>query len=115
LPVLRSVDSGLRDAAATLGASPSRAWREIDLRIAARPLIVGAGFAMAVSLGEFGATSFLTRNGRETLPIAIERLLNRPGALLHAQGYVLATVLAALTFAVIGAVETVRLGEARRA
>jgi thiamine transport system permease protein len=115
LPVLRSVDSGLRDAAASLGASPSRAWREIDLRIATRPLIAGGGFAMAVSLGEFGATSFLTRSGRETLPIAIERLLNRPGALLHAQGYVLATVLAALTFAVIGAVEIVRLGEARRA
>lgn len=115
LPVLRSVDSRLRDAAAALGASPSRAWREVDLRIATRPLLVGAGFAMAVSLGEFGATSLLTRSGRETLPIAIERLLNRPGALLHAQGYVLATVLAALTFAVIGAVEIMRLGDARRA
>lgn len=110
LPVLRAVDPGLRDAAATLGATPARAWREVDLRIIARPVLTGAGFALAISLGEFGATSFLTRSGRETLPIAIERLLNRPGALLHAQGYVLATVLATLTFVVIGAVETVRTG-----
>ena len=109
LPVLRSVDPRLRDAAATLGARPERAWREIDVRIAARPLLTGAGFAFAISLGEFGATSFLTRSGRETLPIAIERLLNRPGALLHAQGYVLATVLAVLTFVVIGAVEAIRV------
>ena len=29
-------------------------------------------------LGEFGATSFLTRVGNETMPIAIARLLGRP-------------------------------------
>ena len=110
LPVLRSVDPRLRDAAATLGATPARAWGAIDLRITARPLLTASGFALAISLGEFGATSFLTRSGRETLPIAIERLLNRPGALLHAQGYVLATMLAALTFVVIAAVEAIRVG-----
>ncbi|MUH51500.1 MAG: ABC transporter permease subunit [Actinobacteria bacterium] len=115
LPVLRSIDPDLRDAASTLGASPIRVWREIDLRMLGRPLLTGAGFALAISLGEFGATSLLTRSGRETLPIAIERLLNRPGALLHAQGYVLATVLAALTFVIIGAVEAVRLGSDQRA
>lgn len=115
LPVLRSVDPRLRDAASTLGASPMRAWREIDVRMAARPLITGAGFAIAISLGEFGATSFLTRQGRETLPIAIERLLNRPGASLHAQGYVLATTLAVLTFVIIGMVEAARVGGDTRA
>ena len=85
-----------------------RAWREVDLRVIRGPLLTGAGFAAAISLGEFGATTFLTRQGRATLPIAIEQLLGRPGTLLHAQGYVLATVLAALTFAVIAVVEGVR-------
>ena len=108
VPVIRSIDSRLRDAAATLGASPLRAWREIDVRMAAQPMITGAGFALAISLGEFGATAFLTRQGRLTLPIAIDQLLSKPGALLHAQGYVLACVLAVLTFAVIGVVELVR-------
>ena len=115
LPVLRSVDAVLRDAASTLGASPLRAWREVDVRLIARPLATAAGFAMAISLGEFGATSFLTRQGRETLPIAIERLLNSPASLLHAQGYVLATVLAALTFVIVAAIETTSSGVDRRA
>lgn len=107
LPTLRAIDPRLRDAAATLGAPPMRAWREIDVRLMLRPLATGAAFAAAISLGEFGATTFLTRSGRATLPIAIEQLLNRPGAALHAEGYVLATVLAVLTFAVIGAVQVV--------
>ena len=108
LPTLRAIDPRLRDAAATLGAPPVRAWREIDLRVIRGPLLTGAGFAAAISLGEFGATTFLTRRGRVTLPIAIEQLLGRPGTILHAQGYVLATVLAALTFAVIALVEVAR-------
>ncbi len=108
LPTLRSIDPRLRAAAATLGASPTRAWREIDLRVVRRPLLTAAGFAAAISLGEFGATTFLTRQGRATLPIAIEQLLGRPGPGVHAQGYVLATILAALTFAVIAVVEVVR-------
>ena len=115
LPTLRSIDPQLRTAAASLGASPIRAWREIDLRFSARPLLTAAGFALAISLGEFGATTFLTRRGRATLPIAIEQLLNRPGALLHAQGFVLATVLATLTIGVIGAVEALRGWSDRRA
>ena len=114
LPVLRSIDPQLRNAAATLGASPLRAWVDVDLRFLRRPLVTATGFAAAISLGEFGATSFLTRQGRETLPIAIEQLLNRPGALLHAQGYVLAAILAVLTFAVIIAVDGFEsLGERR--
>lgn len=115
LPTLRAIDPQLRAAAASLGASPIRAWREIDLRFSARPLLTAAGFALAISLGEFGATTFLTRRGRATLPIAIEQLLNRPGALLHAQGFVLATVLATLTIGVIGAVEALRGWSDRRA
>ena len=101
LPVLRGIDPHLHEAAATLGASPERAWREITLPHLRRPLIVAAGLAAAISLGEFGATSFLTRSGSETMPIAIERLLGRTGATLQAQGYVLATILAVATIAIV--------------
>lgn len=97
LPVLRSIDPGLRDAAAVLGGSPSRVWREIDLRVIARAVGTGAAFAAAVSLGEFGATSFLARRSTPTLPIAIASLLGRPGALNVGQAYALASILAALT------------------
>ena len=63
LPVLRGIDPHLLEAAATLGASPVRAWREVTLRHLRRPLILAAGLAAAISLGEFGATSFLSRRG----------------------------------------------------
>jgi thiamine transport system permease protein len=105
LGVLRARDPELIDAAATLGASPTRAWREIILPHLWRPLVVGAGLAAAISLGEFGATSFLSRSGQETMPIAIERLLGRTGTVIQAQGYALAVMLAAATIAIVLAVD----------
>ena len=70
-----------------------------------RPLTVGATLAAAISLGEFGATSFLSRSDGETVPIAIEQLLGRTGSLLQAQGYAMATVLAVVTIALVAAVD----------
>lgn len=101
LGVLRSVDPELTNAAATLGASPITAWREIIVPHLWRPLAVAAALAAAISLGEFGATSFLSRSGGETLPIVIERLLGRTGSLLQAKGYALAALLAAITVAIV--------------
>jgi len=101
LAVLRAVDPQLSLAAATLGATPTRAWREVVVPHLWRPLAVGAALAAAISLGEFGATSFLSRSGGETLPIAIEQLLGRTGSLLQAKGYALAAVLAAATIAIV--------------
>lgn len=101
LPTLRAIEGGLRDAAATLGASPVRVWREVDAPVLRRALGAGAGFAFAISIGEFGATSFLTRTGNETAPIAIGRLIGRPSTFNLAQAYALATVLAVVTFVVI--------------
>ncbi|MGA9276309.1 ABC transporter permease [Ilumatobacter sp.] len=101
LGVLRSVDPQLSLAAATLGASPTRAWVEIVVPHLWRPLATGAGIAAAISLGEFGATSFLSRSGGETLPIAIEQLLGRTGSLLQTKGYALATILAAATIGLV--------------
>ncbi len=108
VPALRSIDPRLRDAAAILGASPARVWREVDLRIAARAFAVGAGFAAAVSLGEFGATLFVARPDTPTVPIAIQRFLARPGELNVGQAFAMATVLMALTAAVILLVERAR-------
>ena len=68
-----------------LGASPLRAWREVDLPIVWRALLVAAGFAFAVSLGEFGATVFIARPDTPTLPVAISRFLGQPGALNYGQ------------------------------
>jgi thiamine transport system permease protein len=99
--VLRAIPRDLRAAAATLGATPMRAWWHVDARALRRPLLAGAGFSAAISLGEFGATTILSRSGNETLPIAIGRLLGRAGALPRAQAFAMATILLALSTLVV--------------
>jgi thiamine transport system permease protein len=101
LGVSRSIDPDLRAAAATLGAPPIRAWATTTLPFLRRPLATGAGLAAAISLGEFGATSFLSRSGSDTLPIAIERLLGRTGRLFQAQAFALSAILAAATMTIV--------------
>ncbi|HET9656515.1 MAG TPA: ABC transporter permease [Kineosporiaceae bacterium] len=53
---LRSVDLGLEDAAATLGARPLVVFRRVTLPLVAPSLIAGNVLCWARALGEFGAT-----------------------------------------------------------
>jgi thiamine transport system permease protein len=112
VPVLRSIDPRLRDAAAVLGASPARVWREVDLPVVRRAMAVAAGFAAAVSLGEFGATLFIARADRPTIPVAIYRLLGRPGSANFGQAMALSTVLMVVTAFAVLLVEWLRPGRA---
>lgn len=112
VPMLRAVNPRAREAAAVLGAPPGRVRREIDLRVAGRGLAVGAAFAFAVSLGEFGATSFVPRRPETlTAPLALFRLLGTPGDALRGQAMALAVTLMALTAAVVFVVDL--LGDTR--
>ncbi|CAL9599689.1 hypothetical protein SUDANB174_05360 [Streptomyces sp. enrichment culture] len=114
LPVLRAVDGRLREAAAVLGASPWRVWREVDLPMVRRALLVAAGFAFAVSLGEFGATVFIARPDNPTLPVAVARLLGRPGDMNYGQAMALSTILmlvCAVALVVLERLRTDRSGE----
>jgi thiamine transport system permease protein len=109
VPTLRAIDEREREAAALLGAPPARVRREIDLPVAARAIAVAAGFAFAISLGEFGATVFLARPDRPTLPVAIFRFLGRPGELNAAEAYALAVVLMVVTGVAVFLVERIRV------
>nr|WP_075017069.1 iron ABC transporter permease [Actinacidiphila rubida] len=106
LPVLRAVDARLREAAAVLGASPLRAWREVELPMVARAVGIAAGFAFAVSLGEFGATVFIARPDSPTLPVAVARLLGRAGEMNYGQAMALSTILMVVCAASLLILET---------
>ncbi len=108
LPVVRAIDPRMREAAATLGASPARVLVTVDLPFLARGLGIAAGFAMATSLGEFGATSFLARLDRPTLPVVIFRLIGRPGEASFGAAIAASVVLAALTATVMLLAELLR-------
>ncbi len=98
VPAVRGIGPQLREAAATLGASPTKVIREVDLPLVARALVVGAAFAFAVSLGEFGATSFVPRRPETiTAPIAIFRLLGQPGDVIRGQAMALSVILMVIT------------------
>ncbi|HSM44979.1 MAG TPA: iron ABC transporter permease [Acidimicrobiia bacterium] len=111
VPTLRSIPIETRQAASVLGASPFRVWREIDLPIVSRAAMVGAGFAFVISLGEFGATSFVSRPDSATIPTMIFRLLSRPGETSLGMAMALSVVLALLTASVVMAVDRARFGE----
>ena len=101
VPVLRAIRIRLRQAAGALGASPWQIVRTIDAPLVARSAAVAAGFAFAISLGEFGATVFVARGDHPTVPIAIYRFLGSPGATNQGQAMAMAVILVLLTASVV--------------
>lgn len=108
-PALASIPNRLRQAAATLGASPRRAWWAVDWPIVRRATLSAAVFAFTVSLGEFGATSLVYRPEYPTLPMAIYRFLSQPGGLNYGQAMAMATILMSICTAGILMIEKFRL------
>lgn len=112
LPVLRAIDPRLKEAATVLGAGPGRVLATIEAPLAGRALGLAAGFALATSLGEFGATSFLARPDALTLPVVVFRLMGRPGIENQGAGMAAAVLLAVMTVAIMAAAERMRPQEA---
>ena len=110
-PALSSIQPQLRQAAAVLGASPGRVFREIDLPLIGRALLVAASFAFTISIGEFGASSLIVRPEHPTVPVVIYRLLSRPGVLNYGQAMALSTILMGAVLAGMLIMEHFRLGE----
>lgn len=107
-PSMGSVQHVLREAAATLGATPARAWWTVDLRLVSRSIAVAAAFAFAISMGEFGATSFISRPDSPTMPIAIFRLLGRPGTVPFGAAVSMSVILMFITGLAIFAIDSLR-------
>jgi len=108
LPVLRGMNPNLREAAVVLGAAPARVFFMIDLPIVAPALLVGATFAFAVSMGEFGASLLLVRAEFTTMPVAIFRFLGLPGAANLASALAMSSLLMAVVALGFVAIERFR-------
>ncbi|MDR0366536.1 MAG: iron ABC transporter permease [Bifidobacteriaceae bacterium] len=112
LPALRAVDRRLIQAARVLGAGPWRCFWTVEAPAAAGGAAVASAYAFAASIGEFGATTFLARPDTTTLPVAIYKLLGRPGADNLGMALAGSVLLAAITAAVMALAEW-RGGELR--
>jgi thiamine transport system permease protein len=113
LPVLRILPPNLGEAARVLGADGWRVFWRVELPIISRGLLVGATFAFTVSMGEFGATSFLARPDTPTIPVVIFRLLGQPGALNYGQAIAMSVILMAVSAVAFISIERLRPGSAR--
>ena len=79
---IEAIDSGLEDAARTLGATRLRVFFTITLPLALPGVFTGTLLSFARSLGEFGATITFVSNipgETRTLPLAIYTLTQVPG------------------------------------
>jgi thiamine transport system permease protein len=92
-PAWEAIPRAMGEVSATLGANPWRAFWEVTLPLLSRPLLVAAMFAFAISLGEFGASSFLARPDFPTLPVAVFRYLAQPGEINYGQALAMANIL----------------------
>lgn len=114
MPVVNGIPPSVREAGRVLGASPWRVWRWIDLPIISRGLLVGATFAFTISMGEFGASTFVARPDTPTMPVVIFRLLGQPGALNVGQAMAMSVLLLAvcgISFVVIERLRIAGVGE----
>ena len=78
---LENVDTGLEEAARTLGASPWRRFTTITLPLMLPGVLAGAVTAFAAGLGEFGAVITFVSNipgETRTLPLALYTALQTP-------------------------------------
>lgn len=112
-PALASIPATVQDAAAVLGASRRQIWSRVELPLIRREILVAAIFAFTISLGEFGATSFLARPDLPTLPVAIYRYLSMPGDLNYGQGLAMSSVLLCLCALAIYLLEKFQSGGMR--
>ena len=112
-PALASIPESLRQSAAVLGASPARVWWLVEMRLITRSLLVGALFSFTISLGEFGATTFISRPENPTLPVAIYRYLSQPGGMNYGQAMAMSTILIVVCALSIGLLERLSQSAAR--
>jgi thiamine transport system permease protein len=97
LPSLRQIPQTLREAATLLSASPYQVWWRVDIPIIGRAILVGMVFAFSISMGEFGASAFVTRPHTQTMPVAIFRFLGQPGDLNYGQAMAMSSILMLVT------------------
>ena len=92
-PAIEHLPVSLQQSASMLGAKPLDVIRLINIPILRRSIINSVVFSFTISMGEFGATSFLTRPERPTLPVAIYNYLSKPGGLNYGQAMAMSSIL----------------------
>jgi len=78
-PARQGLDHRVRESAQLDGANWLQRTMQIEFPLLRKPIVTAVAFAALAGLGEFGAGSFLALGDQTTLPVAMVRLLSRPG------------------------------------
>jgi thiamine transport system permease protein len=78
-PALVSIGREPIEQAQLDGASSWQTWRFIESKMIRGVLLTALGFAGIISIGEFGASSFLANGSQATILTMLFRLISRPG------------------------------------
>jgi thiamine transport system permease protein len=99
-PALVSIGKEPIEQASLDGASSWQIWRFVESRMIKGVLLTAAGYAAIVSVGEFGASSFLAYGSEGTIPTLLFRLIARPGE----QNYGMAMAVSAILIVFVSSV-----------
>jgi thiamine transport system permease protein len=100
-PALVSIGKEPIEQAQLDGASSFQVWKFIESRMIRGVLLTALGFAAIISIGEFGASSFLANGSQATIPTLLYRLISRPGEQNYGMSMAVSAILILLSALVV--------------
>jgi len=113
-PVLEDLDREIEEAAASLGASRVQALAKVVLPVLAPALLTGFVLALSRAIGEFGSVIFIAGNMPFVSEIAPLLIITKLEQYDYAGAAAIATVMLAVSFALILAVNLLQKWQQRR-
>ncbi len=113
-PVLESLGVDAEAAAATLGASPFRAFRTVTLPALAPAILAGSGLAFARAVGEYGSVVFISGNSPYHTEVASSYIYSLVGSSQVSSASSVAVALVSIALVLIGSFNLLARRMARR-
>ena len=100
-PALVSIGKEPIEQASLDGASSFQIWRFVESGMIKGVLLTSLGYAAIISVGEFGASSFLAYGSEGTIPTLLFRLIARPGEQNYGMAMAVSAILISFSFLVV--------------
>jgi len=106
-PALIAIGKEAIEQAQLDGATSWQIWRFVESKMIRGVLLTAFGYAAIISLGEFGASSFLANGSQATIPTLLYRLISRPGDQNYGMAMAVSAFLIVISAAIVFVVSRV--------
>jgi thiamine transport system permease protein len=100
-PALIAIGNEAIEQAQLDGATSWQIWCFVESKMIKGVLLTAYGYASIISLGEFGASSFLADGSQATIPTLLYRLISRPGDQHYGMAMAVSAILIVLSAAIV--------------